>query len=116
MSKQSQIVAKYGPPGQVQVWETEHLELEANLAASLIERWGMVCAEPDGEDSAGRQKLRLQTPDELVQRAFDVAHDFMDQARIRGLIHTTPDLPPSKEWEGEPKVVVDTATKPTTDS
>ena len=48
---------------------------------ALIERWGMVAAMSDGEDSAGRQRLRLATPEELVSRAADItnlAFDVMD--------------------------------------
>ena len=46
---------------------------EARIAEALIERWGIVAARSDGEDSAGRQKLALLTPQELVERACETA-------------------------------------------
>jgi hypothetical protein len=67
--------------------ETEHLENEAKLAFSLVERWGMVAALPDGEDSSGRSKLRLMTVEELTERAFKTAESFFKYARDNGLMH-----------------------------
>jgi len=58
----------------------------ARTAQEFIDRWGMVAAIPDGEDSAGRQKLRLATPDELVVRAMqtvDLLYSAMDAAGWR---------------------------------
>lgn len=46
---------------------------KAEAALAMMERWGMVAGVPDGEDSAGRQKLRLATSEELVSRACEVA-------------------------------------------
>lgn len=40
------------------------------MAKEFVDRWGMVAGIPDGEDSAGRSKLRLATPEELVDRAM----------------------------------------------
>lgn len=45
----------------------------ARIAMSMAERWGMVAAMPDGEDSAGRQKLRVLTPEELANKACATA-------------------------------------------
>lgn len=45
----------------------------AKLAMSLVERWGLVACETDGEDTGGRQKLRRMAPAELVQTACDTA-------------------------------------------
>ena len=67
----------------IQKHDTTILSVEAQFMLGFIERWGMVAAMPDGEDSAGRQKLRLATTEELVARAvvvtslaFDAAHDL----------------------------------------
>ncbi|KKL25562.1 hypothetical protein LCGC14_2404040 [marine sediment metagenome] len=83
---------------KVMVWEREYLEQEARFVLELLVRWGMVAAEPDGEDSAGRQKLRLQTPEELTTRAFAVADLAMKKARKDGLVHVAPELPESEEY------------------
>lgn len=56
----------------------------AELAVRMIERWGQVAAIDDGEDSAGRAKLRLATPEELVTRAFEVAELYVYHAAHRG--------------------------------
>lgn len=64
----------------------------AKMAGALIERWGVVAAIVDGEDSAGRSKLRLQTPEELVQRAFAVAELFYSEAEARGHLLEMPEI------------------------
>lgn len=66
------------------VHETECPNFEAKLAISLLEKWGMVAAEPDGEDSARRAKLRLSTPQELAVRACNVASETAAEIRKRG--------------------------------
>lgn len=67
--------------------DSHRLEFEAKMAHDFIERWGMVLAMDDGEDSAGRHKIRLATPEELVSRAFTIAELFMKEARRRNLVH-----------------------------
>ena len=47
--------------------------LTSTIAVDLITKWGLVASTPDGEDSAGRTKLRLSTPEELVERAIITA-------------------------------------------
>jgi UTP-glucose-1-phosphate uridylyltransferase len=46
------------------------------MAIDLVIKWGMVAAVCDGEDSCGRAKLRLMTPDELVDRAMETARQL----------------------------------------
>ena len=64
----------------------------AGEAIRIIERWALVAALPDGEDSAGRQKLRMPTPEELVGRAFDIAEAMYAEAVKRNHIFDLPDL------------------------
>ena len=66
---------------------------EATLAMGLIERWGMVAAIPDGEDSAGRQRLRLATPDELTTRAIETVQALYTGLRAAGMIVPLPFTP-----------------------
>lgn len=61
------------------------------LAISMIERWGMIAGVEAGEDSAGRAKIRLATPEELVERAFTTATLVDAEARKRGLIYAAPE-------------------------
>jgi hypothetical protein len=63
---------------------------EATVVLHLIEKWGMVAATPDGEDSAGRQKMRLQTPEELVARAMEVTRLAFSTLRENGWLVTIP--------------------------
>ena len=60
--------------------------LEGRCALGMIEKWGMVAAIEGGEDSAGRQKLRLATPAELVERAFETARLAFKEVTERGLL------------------------------
>lgn len=57
----------------VTIEKTEMFGIVAIMAASFAERWGMVAGEPDGEDSAGRAKLKLSTPEQVVERACEMA-------------------------------------------
>lgn len=56
----------------------------AEFALKLVERWGMVMAEVDGEDSAGRAKLRTLTADEVVSRAVAAADAVYAEIERRG--------------------------------
>ena len=78
-------------------WDREKLEKEAWIAATLVEKWGMVQAYADGEDSAGLQKMRLATPEEVVDRAFACAELLMEVARRRGHVHVAPSAYPGDE-------------------
>lgn len=69
---------------QIVLHETEHANMEARIAIALMERWGMVAAMEDGEDSAGRAKLRLSTEEEVVKRACDCAEMAVEEFRRRG--------------------------------
>ncbi len=66
------------------VYKKEVLNSEGLLATVMLEKWGMVAAVEDGEDSVGRAKLRLLTPEELVERACTVATIAMQRFRDRG--------------------------------
>lgn len=64
----------------------------AELAERLCVHWGMVAGAPDGESSDGSPKLRLLTPDEVVQRAFETSEKFFSNASERGHLVELPDL------------------------
>ena len=78
--------------------QLEHAVREGRMATILIEKWGTVAADTDGEDSAGRSKLRLQTPEEIVQRACDTAALACAEFRKRGWIIP---VPPTYELDDE---------------
>lgn len=45
----------------------------ASFAMQIIERWALVAAEADGEDSAGRAKPRRLDPAEVVRIACEIS-------------------------------------------
>jgi hypothetical protein len=85
---------RYDLDGHVSVVTHERFQLDirARIALGLIERWGQVAGEIDGEDSAGRAKLRLATPAEVVNRACDCAQGAMDAFISKGWTVKTPSL------------------------
>lgn len=73
----------------------------ARLAEQIATRFAIVAAMPDGEDSSGRQKLRMPTADELAQRSCDIAAALWKQFGDRDWLYDIP-LPvkrPKKERE-----------------
>jgi len=64
------------------------LEARAGLALMFIERFGVIGTKTEGEDTAGRAKLELQSPTELVERCFQMADAFIERAEQRGEIRS----------------------------
>lgn len=87
--------------GEVTVYRTLATNLKADMAMRMIERWGSVAGIPDGEDSAGRQKLRLQGVDEIVKYACDAADRCVEEFRARGWLLELPE-PKEVKREKEP--------------
>jgi hypothetical protein len=77
---------------EVKVFEREFLTKEAAYAFELIQKWGMILGIEDGEDSSGRAKNRPATPQEVVDRAFEVTDLFFTRAREKGFVIDLPDL------------------------
>ncbi len=65
---------------------------EASFAMAILERWAMVQGQMDGEDSAGRAKLKLMPIDEAVQRACDISEGAYAAFRARGWMLDVPSL------------------------
>jgi len=63
---------------------------------ALVERWGLVACVLDGEDSAGRQKMRVMTPEELARAACDTAEETWKQIEERGWTLAIPEPTPKK--------------------
>ena len=76
----------------VTVYRRKALDLTGELAYRLLERFAVVAAQPAGEDTAGRQALRLMPPEEIVQRSFQIARAFMAEADRMGNFIALPDL------------------------
>ena len=56
----------------------------ASIAYQLIQQYALIAGKSDGEDSANRQKYDLQHPEEIVNRAFQIADLFVAKALERG--------------------------------
>lgn len=65
----------------------------ALFAMTCIEKWGLVAAEIEGEDSAGRAKVRRMTPDEIVTHAVAVAQKAFTAFEREGWIIDIPSYP-----------------------
>lgn len=94
MTTKTRITTKHGAydDKEVLLFHTEHPDVVASFAMNIIEKHAMVAADGDGEDSSGRAKLRLQTPEELVERSFRIAELTMEKARSTGHMVALPDL------------------------
>lgn len=72
------------------IHDTEAPTFEGRLAIVLVEKWGMVAGVDDGEDKAGRSKLRLMAPDEVVKRACTTSALLAAALREKGWMTALP--------------------------
>src|SRR5262245_1007835 len=79
------------------------LEGRSELAYRLVSQWGLVAGEQAKEDSSGRAGIRLQTPEELIERAFRVVDLYFEKAIERGELRewVKPEKPEKKEKKKE---------------
>jgi len=68
------------------------LEARARIALHLLDHFGAVAGQEDGEDSAGRRQFKLQVPKDLVKRCLDIADAFVEVAESRNAIREMPTL------------------------
>lgn len=64
--------------------------LRARTAIDMATRWGMVAGRQSGEDSAGRGKIDIMSPAEVVDRAVTTADLLITEFENRGWIETMP--------------------------
>src|SRR4051794_1435412 len=72
-------------------YATEFPNPEAQFAMDMM-KFALCAALPDGEDSAGRQRLSDMPPAKIVERACDIAHFAFEKFRQRGWILNVPTL------------------------
>lgn len=77
---------------KVFVHEREHLNLRALYTMAMIERWGMVAAESDGEDSAGRAMMRRSRAEEVVSFAVECTELAFAEMEKRDWITIAPSV------------------------
>ena len=76
---------------EVVIYKTKAFDITGELAYRLIEKHAVISGEPDGEDSAGRQKGKLMSPSDVVIRSFELAELFVKAAQERGHIFDIPE-------------------------
>jgi hypothetical protein len=81
---------RYSNRGDIVQAQKVFFEAKARMAAILVEKWGMVAVDVDGEDSSGRSKARILTPDEVVSRACTTADLAYREFERRGWAHEIP--------------------------
>ena len=62
------------------------MNLKAQLAISLIDKWGLVASKIEGETSNGGNRLLVMTPKEMVGRAMETAERAVDEMTALGWI------------------------------
>lgn len=62
------------------------------FAQDIIAKWALVAAEPDGEDSSGRAKLKLKGPGEIAAFACEVAEKAFAEFEARGWMQPMPNV------------------------
>ena len=70
----------------------ETMTEKARMAAALLERWAPIAGTDDGEDSAGRAKIRRLNAAEVVEHACEIADRAIDSFRARGWMKAVPSL------------------------
>lgn len=80
------IEDKYSRNSAVEVGERMKMmpNFRAQIATDMLVRWGSVAAMPGEEDSAGRATLRLQSVEESVKRAVEMADMLVTEFENRG--------------------------------
>jgi hypothetical protein len=99
------LKVKWGRRGgeEVQIIRERVPTEEGDLALKFATHFAVIAAVEDGYDEAGRAKLRLQTVDEIVQRACDLAEKMTAALRKREWILDLPIPEPPQPEELMPK-------------
>jgi hypothetical protein len=69
---------------------TEVPSSRAQFAMKLMDHLSIVLGDVDGEDSAGRQKIKVMAPRDVAARACAIADAAYEEFRTRGWLLTVP--------------------------
>ncbi len=78
------VAKKYDVLSQPFSYDKVVYDRRAEMAIIMLEKWGMVAAIDNGEDTAGRAKLGLMPIGELIDRAFECADAAYQEIEKRG--------------------------------
>lgn len=70
--------------GEISIFHKKVPNARATLAIELLSRWGIISVIQDGEDSAGRQKVTIMPPIDVVDRACEIADLAISEMDKRG--------------------------------
>jgi len=74
-------------------------DIRARMALDIAKHCSMMTATEDGEDAAGRQKIRLLTPSEVANRAVDIANFMYERFESLEWLAEAPILPDDPDAE-----------------
>lgn len=97
MKTELKVYPLYGASFKILTHESHHPNFQARLASALVERWGLVMAEPDGNDPVGRQQLKLMAVNDVVSRACETAEVLVGAFEERGWLVESPTLTECEE-------------------
>lgn len=89
--------SSYGQPSSVYLHFRTLPNTKAKFAMAMVERLALIAAEGDGEDSAGRQKLRRLDAKEIANIACDISDSLFDEFATREWLITIPPLEEVRE-------------------
>jgi hypothetical protein len=98
-TEEFKIRKRYGDANII-VHSLYHPDLRARLAMQIVDHMSMVAGAPDGEDSAGRHKLKLLPPADCAERACAIADEMVTQFERRDWLLKAPSM---EELEREPE-------------
>ena len=84
------IRAPFGDRGEVVIHNLDTPDSRGMLAMKILDHFSLISAKESGEDSAGRQKLKLMAPSEVAARACDLADAFFGEIERRGWLLKMP--------------------------
>ena len=80
----------YGGSTEIAIFAKTASNTRARFAMALLEKLALAMAEPDREDSAGRQRFRLMDVASLVDRACNIADTACNEFEARGWVLELP--------------------------
>lgn len=85
---------EFGGGTHLIIHEQKVLDSQARIAVDLVKHLAIATAMPDGEDSAGRQRLRLMDPELVASRACDIASLLWKEFTDRQWLVDSPEFKP----------------------
>ena len=84
------IRSPFDDRGELILHRLDTPDTRGELAMKILDHFALISAQEDGEDQAGRQKLKLLSPVEVATRACDLAEAFFSEIERRGWLLKLP--------------------------